>query len=230
MGANGRRAEQKVARLTISEAARITGVARSTLQRAVRAGRLSLAADHTVDTAELLRAGYTLHAAQQPQGAAALQDAAPRSRSVPQDAAEPPALDVALLKREVALLERERDLLRAALDAAAAREQVALEREAWLRHQLEQVLAQNQRLLEAPRPLPPAEASGAARRTPQAPGVLPETWQRILAYLREHPGPQRAQDVEQALGLKAPARFVCKRMTDAGLLARVAPGIYALRV
>ena len=54
-----------MAQLTISNAARACRVARSTLQRAINAGRLSLDADHQVDTAELLRVGYTLHAAQQ---------------------------------------------------------------------------------------------------------------------------------------------------------------------
>jgi hypothetical protein len=47
-----------MAKLTISEAARVAGVARSTLQWAIQAGRLSLHPDHTVDTAELLRAGH----------------------------------------------------------------------------------------------------------------------------------------------------------------------------
>jgi len=53
-----------MAKLTISDAARACRVARSTLQRAINAGRLSLDPDHRVDTAELIRAGYTLHAAQ----------------------------------------------------------------------------------------------------------------------------------------------------------------------
>jgi len=124
-----------MAKLTISEAARVAGVARSTLQRAIQTGRLSLLPDHTVDTAELLRAGYTLHAA---------------ASTAPHE--------LTLLQREVALLERERDLLRAALDTAAAREQVALEREARLLHLLEQAQAQSHRLLEAPRPSTPARA------------------------------------------------------------------------
>lgn len=78
-----------MAKLTISDAARACRVARSTLQRAISAGRLSLDAAHQVDTAELLRAGYTLHAAQQPHNGATLQDAAERSRSLPQSAAAP---------------------------------------------------------------------------------------------------------------------------------------------
>src|SRR5262249_13951163 len=52
-----------MANLTLSEAARACGVARTTIQRAVKTGRLSLDAEHQVDTAELLRAGYQLDAA-----------------------------------------------------------------------------------------------------------------------------------------------------------------------
>ena len=52
-----------MAKLTISVAARACGVARTTIQRAVRTGRLSLDAEHQVDTAELLRAGYRVDAA-----------------------------------------------------------------------------------------------------------------------------------------------------------------------
>jgi hypothetical protein len=49
-----------MAKLTVSDAARVAGVARSTLHRAIRAGRLSIDPDGHIDTAELLRAGYTL--------------------------------------------------------------------------------------------------------------------------------------------------------------------------
>jgi hypothetical protein len=52
-----------MAKLTISDAARACGVARTTIQRAVKTGRLSLDAEHCVDTAELLRVGYQLDAA-----------------------------------------------------------------------------------------------------------------------------------------------------------------------
>ena len=68
-----------MAELTISEAAQACGVNRSTLQRAVQAGRLSLTQDHRVDTAELLRVGFTLHAVPPPQvrrGRHAVQQAA----------------------------------------------------------------------------------------------------------------------------------------------------------
>ena len=47
-----------MAKLTITDAARVAGVARSTLYRVIQAGRLSTDPDGSVDTAELLRAGY----------------------------------------------------------------------------------------------------------------------------------------------------------------------------
>ena len=43
--------------LTISEAARVCGVNRRTLQRAIQAGRLPLTAAHRIDTADLRQAG-----------------------------------------------------------------------------------------------------------------------------------------------------------------------------
>ena len=49
-----------MARVTLTEASRITGAARSTLYRAVAEGRLTREPDGTVDTAELLRAGFAL--------------------------------------------------------------------------------------------------------------------------------------------------------------------------
>jgi uncharacterized protein (DUF779 family) len=64
-----------MAKLTISDAARACNVARTTLQRAVKTGRLSLDAEHRVDTAELLRVGYHLDAAVL--HAASQQEAAP---------------------------------------------------------------------------------------------------------------------------------------------------------
>src|SRR4029450_10646905 len=71
-----------MAKLTLSEAARACNVARTTIKRAVKTGRLSLDADHCVDTAELLRVGYhldaaVLHAAAQHPPVSMQQDAAP---------------------------------------------------------------------------------------------------------------------------------------------------------
>jgi hypothetical protein len=173
-----------VAKLTISDAARACRVARSTLQRAVNAGRLSLDPEHRIDTAELLRAGYTLHAARQGDDCrtrhAALQDAAPRSSSTRQDAAGAEQSDATLMQHTIAALERENALLRAALDAAAAREQearanaqAARDERALLLQMLQEMQHRYDRLLDMPRPAPqeaPQEAPGAAqaRRRPES--------------------------------------------------------------
>src|SRR5258705_11473557 len=68
-----------MAKLTISDAARVAGAARSPLHRAIRTGRLSVDPDGHIDTAELLRAGYTLQRSTQQSAPGALQDAPPRS-------------------------------------------------------------------------------------------------------------------------------------------------------
>ena len=73
-----------MAKLTISDAARVAGVARSTLHRAIHAGRLSVDADGRLDTAELLRAGYTLQRSAPQEKGGALQDATPRTREAQQ--------------------------------------------------------------------------------------------------------------------------------------------------
>jgi hypothetical protein len=52
-----------MATLTLSEAVRACKMVRTTMQRAVKTGRLSLDAEHRVDTTELLRVGYQLDAA-----------------------------------------------------------------------------------------------------------------------------------------------------------------------
>src|SRR5438094_8929745 len=47
-------------KLTVSSAARVIGVPRSTLRGAIERGRVPVAQGHLVDTAELARAGYRL--------------------------------------------------------------------------------------------------------------------------------------------------------------------------
>ena len=65
---------------SISAAARAAGVSRTTLQRAIKSGRLSTTTDaaggRCIDLSELLRAFGPLQATQQGEGAALLQDAA----------------------------------------------------------------------------------------------------------------------------------------------------------
>jgi hypothetical protein len=49
-----------MAKLTISDAARVTGVSRMLLYRYIKSGKLSRTPDGLIDTADLLRAGLML--------------------------------------------------------------------------------------------------------------------------------------------------------------------------
>jgi hypothetical protein len=126
-----------MARLTLTEASRITGAARSTLSRAIQEGRLTREPDGTVDTVELLRAGCTLqHATSETtlQGDAALHDATTHTQ-----AEDVPA--ILYLERLVATLERE-------LEEAKTREAKLLEHEAELLALVRAQQEAQQRLLE----------------------------------------------------------------------------------
>jgi hypothetical protein len=197
-----------MAKLSKVDAAKAAGVSRQTLYTYIKDGRISVDGDGLVDTAELLRAGFALHDLRRP---APLQTGHDWT-------SKPETVDV---NRELI------DMLKQQLAEAQAREQAALEREresrqreALLLHMLQEAQQRYDRLLEAPRPAP-AEASRARPHRDRR-----ATWERILAYLRDHPGPQRALDVEQALGLETPARYAMGRMVQAGLLRRVQDGVY----
>src|ERR1043166_9345665 len=157
-----------MAKLTIVDAARVTGVSRSQLYRYIRAGKLSRTPDGLLDTAELLRAGLPLRvppvSSTVPLTVPETHDATdlPVSR-VPEAVPHGPSSDTATLERLIEVLQRE---------LAAAREREALltqrmhEGETQLTHaaheretQLLQILAQMQqrydRLLDMPRTPPP---------------------------------------------------------------------------
>jgi hypothetical protein len=97
-----------MARVTLTEASRITGAARSTLYRAIAEGRLTREPDGTVDTAELLRAGFTL---QYETSSETLQADSPLHDATASLQAED-ATAIAYLERLVATLERELDAAR----------------------------------------------------------------------------------------------------------------------
>ena len=125
-----------MARVTLTEASRITGAARSTLYRAIAEGRLTREPDGTVDTSELLRAGFAL---QQATSDEALQGEATRHDATSMLHAED-APAILYLERLVATLERE-------LAAAKTREAQLLEREAELLALLRAHQEAQQRLL-----------------------------------------------------------------------------------
>ena len=99
--------------LTLTQAAKAAGVARSTLYRAIRNGRISVVSQPNgnkgIDTAELIRVfGPLQDAAEQPQQSNAQQD-------------------VALLRARIDALERENTLLRDEVQVSRERESKLLD-------------------------------------------------------------------------------------------------------
>ena len=225
-----------MAKLSVSDAARVAGVARSTLHRALRAGRLSADPDGTIDTAELLRAGYTLQRSTLQTHAPSLQDATPRPRHTHQDASPAPQHVLEALTHERDLLRMERDLLRQTLEAAREhaqdakeREQEARAREALLLRMLEQVQQQNQRLLDVGRSPAPASGESASRdaRPPRdASRPRGEMRQRIVALLQAHPEGLSPAETRRRLASDKKLVSTMKAMARDGLLRRVTTGWY----
>jgi len=154
-----------MAKLSLADAARVAGVARSTLYRAIQKGRLSADPDGHIDTAELLRAGYTLQRSAQQTKDTALHRATPRDSNTQQTSDSIDTQELHALQRERDMLRLERDLLRQQLEASQMREQAAVEREreareerqaarereALLLRMMEQAQQRYDRLLEVPR-------------------------------------------------------------------------------
>ena len=203
-----------MARLSKSDAARTIGVTRQTLYRYLTQGRLSACPDGTIDTAELLRAGFELH------NVTYTSDVT-HERHMRHDATSnvtPPVTptgETALLHQMIALLQRE-------VEESRERERAAREREALLLHMLEQAQQQSQRLLDMPRGPAPGQRAQRSLLT------APDTRARILAYIQQHPGPKRPGEIAEALGLTGTLRHVMNRMVERGALKRVAPGVYVL--
>ena len=234
-----------MAKLTISDAARVTGVARSTLHRAINAGRLSADPDGHLDTAELLRAGYTLQRGTQHWKPEALQDATPRTSDAQHPCLSPEIQSLLAVQQERDLLRMERDLLRRELEAAQAREQAALareqeareerratrEREALLLRMMEQMQQRYDRLLDAPRnaPSPAARPTrGLVVRDTSGPLEDPrgDMRRRIVALLQEHPEGLMPAEIRTRLGVDKRLADTCLGMLRYGLLQRVERGRY----
>jgi hypothetical protein len=193
-----------MAKLTISDAARVAGVARSTLHRAIKTGRLSVDPDGHLDTAELLRAGYTLQGPTPQAHAPPLHDATPHARGAQHPATPAERQTLLAVQQERDLLRLERDLLRQQLETAQAREhaavareqearderQAAREREALLLHMVEQMQQRYDRLLDRPRPtaqdapLGPQPPSPVRSHQPRQ-AAVDAAYQRMVALQAE---------------------------------------------
>ena len=157
-----------MAKLSISDAARACNVARTTIQRAVKSGRLSLDAEHRVDTAELLRIGYqldaaTLHAASQQPLVHTQQYAAPQHSSTQQQDAA--AQDLLRIRLEHDALQRERDLLMQQLDLLRGMYQTTQQQLTQAQQMLHEMQHRYDRLLEAPRTTQPPGPSPGPQHT-----------------------------------------------------------------
>lgn len=198
-----------MAKLSISEASRVAGVARSTLHRAINQGRLSLGSDGKIDTAELLRLGYTLHPEAQQVRDRSQHHATPAAHVAREE--ESPRLS--LLERERDLLQRELALLQRELDAARGREGRLL-------GLLEQMQQRFDRLLPASEPT----AATAPTPKPQRPHWPADVHESILDFMRTHPGPHTPGTVQDALGLTRTPRHLMRHMLQRGMLRRSGPG------
>ena len=143
-------------KLSKVDAAKTIGVSRQTLYAYIKASRISVDPDGTIDTAELLRAGFTLHQAGQSEHVEARHDITPSTVQV---------------DTYWEMIE----LLRQQLADAREREQAYREQLALLGNMLQEAQKQNQRLLDMPRQVP-STVPGPQRRAP----AIPETWQKIL--------------------------------------------------
>lgn len=215
-----------MAKLTISEAARACNVARTTLQRAVKAGRLSLDAEHKVDTAELLRVGYqldaaVLHAASQQSSMQTQQNAAPQHSTPQQQGAAAP--EVQLLRQERDALQRERDLLMQQVTMLHTMHQTTQQQLTQAQQMLHEMQHRYDRLLAAPPPTasPPAPRAPVIDEPPR--GAMRR---RIVALLREHPDGLSPVQTRQRLGLAKDLGSTMKAMERDGLLQRVKTGWY----
>jgi hypothetical protein len=237
-----------MAKLTLSAAARACGVARTTLQRAVRAGRLSLDAEHQVDTSELLRAGYqvdaaALHAAMQQTPAVTPQNAAPLRSSAPQPGAV--QQEIHLLRRENEMLQQERDRLVQQMEMLLTLHHTTQQHLTQAQQMLHEVQHRYDRLLEAPKLSTPAEVPRPSRPNaisgqsiPQPPGAvhpvtkgaaIPPAWQQIIDYVHSVNRAVTPVEVQQALRLDHTPRHMLNRMVQRGIFQRLEPGVYGLK-
>jgi len=235
-----------MAKLTLSDAARACNVARTTIQRAVKTGRLALDADHCIDTAELLRVGYhldaaVLHAAAQQAPGAMQQDAALSRSTTPQLGVAP--YELQLVRQERDAIQRERDLLMQQVDMLRSMQQTTQQQLTQAQQMLHEMQHRYDRLLDLPRP-PPQEAPGAPQTParvhrppahqdppPGAPGAPAgdargSMRRRIVALLRDYPEGLTPAEIEARLGVDRSLTDTCQGMLRYGLIRRVGRGRY----
>jgi hypothetical protein len=194
-----------MAKLSKADTARHLKISRQTLYQWIQKGRISVGSNGFIDSSEVARLSSGVR-----------QPDVIYERHHGQEVTSPEGDTT----RELI------EVLKAQLADAKAREQVLLD-------QIDRLTSIiDRRLLEAPRPSPPAEvpmpSPPSAISGHFSPQTLPDTWQQILTYMQQHPGPQRPKDVQRALGWIQPVRHVMRRMADTGLLCRAQAGVYVV--
>src|SRR6266446_849421 len=213
-----------MAKLTISDAARVIGVSRMLLYRYIKVGKLSRTPDGLIDTAELLRVGLVLQTSDVTTPVTMLHDVTGSSVTsgtpvtMPvTEAVTAPVTPAA--SPETRTLERLVDVLQRELDAAR-------ERETMLLQMLSQMHQQNQRLLDMPRTPPPALPGPGIPVAMSAPRG--DMRRRIVALLQEHPEGLSPVQTRQRLGIDKSLGSTMKAMVRDGLLRRVGTGRYVV--
>jgi hypothetical protein len=188
-----------MAKLTLSEAARACNVARTTIQRAVKSGRLSLDAEHRIDTAELLRIGYQVDAAPP--------YSTPQQQSVASQEAQ-------LLRQERGALQRERDLLM---------QQMLHE----MQHRYDRLLEAPRSSAPPARPALDAQRKPKPGSLPSPVDPRRDMRRRIVDLLREHPEGLTPAEIRDLLGVDRSLTDTCIGMLRYGLVQRVERGRYS---
>jgi hypothetical protein len=236
-----------MAKLTITDAARVTGVSRMLLYRYIKSGKLSRTPEGLIDTVELLRAGLMLHTSDVTIPVTSLHDVTPSPVTPETPVTNTVTSNVTpivtpAVSTETQTLERLIHVLQRELDAARERETLLLQ-------MLSQMQQQNQRLLDMPRPPPassPQDAPGAphGRTRPQStparqnmPQRQPATFpmdpmgvmrRRIVALLQDHPDGLTSAEMRTQLGVDKSLADTCLGMIRYGLVRRRGRGRYVV--
>jgi len=192
-----------MSKLTVSQAARVIGLPRTTLRGVIKRGSVSVNLDGLVDTADLEQAGYTVD----PEALAREQAGQARGTAQASPTAGTPQTDI--LPQALDLFGQLRDEIRAELDAAHARQMRLLR----LLERLSRYIAKAG--------LPDGAAALVA--PPQ-----PQIRQPILSLLRQYPQGLGIKELETKLNSPKPLRNVLQGMYRAGLLVRLHTGVYAV--
>jgi hypothetical protein len=212
-----------MAKVTISDAARLTGVSRVTLHRYIKAGKLRQSPDGKVDTTDLTAAGLSLQVETVTERNTVQAPVTPPVTPVtaPPVTPEPDYREryIALLEQEVERLHRDVERLQ---EEARRREEQAQARETVLFQMLQaretvllqQVQQGQQRLLHP----------GGRQQNTDPHGMR----RRILEVLAAHPEGLHQTAVAAALGHVGDLGPTLRAMLRDQLVQRLGPGVYAV--